>query len=106
MAERYKRIRKKELRGRLSELRKLWNEYDPIGVVEDSDIDDEYDAYVGPHLNLLERGATDTEIFEHIKGKVTGYMGMTWSQHLSAITQLFVLRSREWFDKSPRTKLH
>jgi hypothetical protein len=53
----------------LRELRKLWNEYDPIGVVENSEIDDEYEAYVGPHLSLLEGGASDEAIFDHINEK-------------------------------------
>jgi hypothetical protein len=107
VADRERQLRKKELRSQMRELRKLWNEYDPIGAVENSDIDDEYEAFVGPHLSLLARGVSDEVIFEHIKGEVTGHIGMTWSPYLAEKTKAFVNRSRDWFDsKSIGKKLH
>jgi hypothetical protein len=45
----------------LQEIRKLWNEWDPIGVCpSENDILDEYDFYLKPTLQLLRQ--TDTNL--------------------------------------------
>ena len=51
-------IDKEQSRLRWSEIRKLWNEWDPIGVepFEGGPVD-EYDTYVGQSLRLLEQGS-------------------------------------------------
>jgi hypothetical protein len=44
----------------LQEIRKLWNEWDPIGVCpSENDILDEYDFYLELTLQLLRQTATD-----------------------------------------------
>lgn len=41
----------------------MWCEFDPIGVVNSlAGPDDDYNAYLGPSLRLLERAATVDEI--------------------------------------------
>jgi hypothetical protein len=96
--DRGRRLSKAESRLRWRELRQLWNVYDPIGVADA--VDDEYEAYMGPHMRLLEDKESEDVIFEHIKGQVTGHIGMTWSPGLAERTRAFVAQSREWFNSS------
>ena len=53
-----RRLGKEESRKRWRELRRLWNEFDPIGVMHLADWPlDEYETYCGPCMRLLEQDA-------------------------------------------------
>ena len=68
---------KAESRQRWAALRDLWNEFDPIGVMDDPSAPrDEYDAYVGPTLRLLEAGAGVEEIADYLESVVGERMGL------------------------------
>jgi hypothetical protein len=89
-----RRLTEEDSRARFSELRALWNEYDPIGV---SPPPDEYDTYVGPMLRLLEQGTSEAALAAHVKSEVTGHMGLTWNDYLEERTAAFARRCCQWF---------
>ncbi|MGO9699462.1 MAG: hypothetical protein ACLPX7_09395 [Xanthobacteraceae bacterium] len=93
------RLSKEESRARWRQLRVLWNEYDPIGVVRKSDIgsDQEYESYIGDVLRLLEHEATQEEMVTYLRALVSGHIGLTWSPELAAQTETFAARSRDWY---------
>ena len=75
-----KRLDKKASRQRWRELRDKWNEYDPIGVMDGPDGPrDEYEAYVGPTMRLLERGATVADIVRYLE-QASGHMGLNFDR--------------------------
>jgi hypothetical protein len=75
-----KRLDKQTSRRRWRELRDKWNEYDPIGVMDDPDWPrDEYEAYVGPTLRLLEQGATVEDIVGYLE-EASACMGLNFDR--------------------------
>jgi RNA processing factor Prp31 len=94
-----RRLTKDESRLRYRELRKVWNEFDPIGVLQDADLetDDEYEFYIGPVMRLLENEASQEEIFEYVRVVVTANMAMKWSDRMIADAERFATRCREWY---------
>ena len=71
-----KRLDKENSRQRWRELRDKWNEYDPIGIMDDPDWPrDEYEAYVGPTMRLLEQGVTEEDIVKYLE-EVSVHMGL------------------------------
>jgi hypothetical protein len=58
----------------------LW---DPIGIADEPNAQDEYDSYVGPMFELLMSGALDAELKAHLDWAV-GRMGMDSSRHSDA----------------------
>lgn len=99
MTDPRRRLSKEESRVRWRELRKIWNEFDPIGVLREANLetDGEYEMYIGPLLRLLENEASQEEIFEHVRALVTQNMGRRWSEIMIADTERFVTRCREWY---------
>ena len=82
---------KQQSRQRIAEIRQLWNEWDPIGVVDV--VNDEYDMYLAPTLRLLERGASVEELVEYLNWVTLERMG------LSAVSGPadFAKRLQHWF---------
>ena len=75
-----KRLDKQASRQRWGELRDKWNEYDPIEVMSDSEWPrDEYEAYVGQTMRLLEQGASVEEIVIYLE-EVSGNMGLRFNR--------------------------
>ncbi len=90
-----RRLSKQQSRQRWKELRDLWNEFDPIGVVGDPNWPrDEYEAYCGPTMRLLERDATVSEIVQYLEWVVCDHMELNLD-HQAAET--FALRLQQWF---------
>ena len=59
------------------EVRKLWNEWDPIGACpSENDILDEYDFYLKLTLQLLRQTATTVEIENYLNLVLEEFMGM------------------------------
>ena len=94
-----RRLSKDESRARWRELRKLWNEYDPIGVVDPAEIEvcREYESYVGDVLRFLEKETPSQTIVMYLRQLVTGHIGLPWSSELAARTETFVARCRVWY---------
>lgn len=92
------RLTKEQSRKRWREIRALWCEFDPIGVVNSSSaLDDEYDAYLGPSLRLLERGATVDEIASYLATVTVNHMGLGDSPEAKGARLRFAHRLREWY---------
>ena len=54
----------------------LLNDWDPIGIAEITEAQDEYDAYVSGVYRLLARRAPVREIFEYLWWLETDHMGL------------------------------
>lgn len=75
-----KRLDKTASRQRWGELRDKWNDYDPIGIMDIPNCPrDEYQAYVGRTMRLLEQGASLDEIVAYLE-EVSAYMGLTFDR--------------------------
>jgi hypothetical protein len=60
--------------------------WDPIGVSDEPNAQDEYDGYIGRAFELLVKGGSDEEIIEHLLW-ATERMGMDGSRaSLQAVT--------------------
>lgn len=60
----------------LQEIRKLWNEWDPIGVLPDkNDCLDEYDSYLEATHLLLNEDASINEIEDYLLFVIQKFMG-------------------------------
>ena len=92
-----KRLSKAESRQRWSELRALWNAWDPIGVSGLEGPLDEYDTYVGQTLRLLEASATEAEIVERLSFIVGEYIGLGPTGVAHANPSAFAQQMRAWF---------
>jgi hypothetical protein len=94
-----RRLGKEESRARWRELRILWNEFDPIGVVDAAEVEicREYESYVGDVLRLLEKETPAQTIVAYLHQLVTGHIGLPWSSGLAARTETFVARCRDWY---------
>lgn len=91
-----KRLDKQTSRKRSAELRALWNEYDPIGVMGGPHAPpDEYDSFVGPTLRLLARNADLEEIVSYLES-VNDHIGLVFDQDRAA---LFAARAKHWFQR-------
>jgi hypothetical protein len=82
-------MEKNRIRHVLAEIRKvLWEKWDPIGINGSLEASDEYNGYAGGVYALLQRGATDNEIADYLRGIETGNMGLGRSSgpaHLRAV---------------------
>ncbi|MFD9722595.1 hypothetical protein [Streptomyces sp. NPDC059072] len=58
-------------------LRRLLNEWDPIGVAEDADVRDEYDCMLAPLLRMLRGGADQTAIASFLLHDLEDHFGLT-----------------------------
>jgi len=91
------------------ELRKLWNQYDPIGVFSFDDThdwsDDEYDSYHNIIIKHLNKGSTHEWIVKDVKHAVTVNIGLSWNEHLEKETHIFVSNVLAWFEtKKPELR--
>ncbi len=91
-----RRLEKLESRKRWSELRDLWNEFDPIGVMGDLEWPrDEYESYCGTSMRLLEQNAENKELEAYVRSALDN-MGIGASD--DAI-QNFVKKLKIWFQE-------
>ncbi len=68
---------KANLRADKAKIRKVLMEiWDPIGINEYPEAQDEYDAYIGPVYVLLKRNALDSEIVHYLTEVETQRMGL------------------------------
>lgn len=79
----------------VASLRRLWNEWDPIGVVS-SPTDDEYNGYVEPTFQMLQSNAEASEITRYLEYVVGEHMGMGEEGIKHANPAAFTVRLQEW----------
>jgi len=88
---------KQESRKRWSELRDLWNEFDPIGVMNDPTWPrNEYENYCGPCMRLLEQNSDTSKLIAYILS-AHDHMGL---QGNSEDIHDFATKMQSWFQKN------
>lgn len=93
------RLSKLESRERWRQIRDLWNEFDPIGVMGMPDWPrDEYEAYLGPTLRLLESHATADELQRYLAEVTLDRMGLSESPQFAMSRRQFAKRLRDWYE--------
>jgi hypothetical protein len=81
--------------GKILIRRVFLEEWDPIGVREEPNAQDEYDSYLGGMVSLLERNASTEEIAGYLREIETDCMGLNPNeQNLAAVA--IRLRSLRW----------
>jgi hypothetical protein len=95
-----RRLSKEESRQRYAQGRKLWNEFDPIGVVDAVDVDDEYDSYVGPCLRIVESGKGVPELVTYVRWVVFEHMGLSETLLGQEGIEAFSRKFCEWYRAS------
>jgi len=55
----------------------LLREWDPIGIIDVPEAEDEYDGYVGGVYRLLASGASQDQLVEHLRQIETTRMGLS-----------------------------
>jgi hypothetical protein len=84
---------------RMAQLRALWCEWDPIGVLDDPDWPrDEYDDYMQPTWQLLESGASVSAVAQYLNSVVGESLALGETGVISAKPILFAAKLRDWFD--------
>ena len=78
-----KHARAAEIQRRIRDV--LMQHWDPIGVADFPEAEDEYDSYVGPVYRLLESGASDVEVIEFLYKTETETMGLSRLEKLNQI---------------------
>jgi hypothetical protein len=83
---------------RLAQLRALWCEWDPIGVLDDPDWPrDEYDDYLQPTWQLLESGASVSAIAQYLNSVVGESLALGETGVMSTQPILFAAKLQDWF---------
>jgi hypothetical protein len=84
---------------RWRKVRQLWCQWDPIGVV-DGGIEDEYDAYLGPTLRLLEEDTSVEKIAEYLTHVVGDEMSMGKSGIAFSRPAEFAKKLKHWYSET------
>ena len=81
MAHGRNKYQSRENRQRVREV--LNRHWDPIGVVQNVDSDDEYDSYVGTiYVMLMDARVSEVELEKHLYTTATGHIGLSPSDWL------------------------
>ena len=81
---------------RMSQLRELWCAWDPLGVLHDPDWPrSEYDDYLDPTLDLLDRGGSEQDLEEYLRAATEFTMGLEAGV---ATTKMFASMVISWYD--------
>ena len=79
----------------MRQLRTLWNEWDPIGVVtKPGPVDDEYWGYAGKSMRFLEAG-DEKGLVEYLRWAVLENMGL--SNEPNPSFEEFAKKMHRWF---------
>ena len=99
------RLDKSDSRERWRQVRDLWNEFDPIGVMGMEDWPrDEYESYLGQTLRLLEQNAPPEEIQKYLAFVTLEHMGLNETPQFEMSRRDFAKRLRDWYaEKWPDT---
>jgi hypothetical protein len=99
------KLDKQQSRQRWQEIRNLWCEWDPIGVLSEPGwAQDEYDHYLGPCLRFLEQKAGVEKLTAYLCTIVGNYMGLGQPGLDYANPQDFACKLQQWYsDKWPDT---
>jgi hypothetical protein len=73
----------------------LMDVWDPIGVKDEPNAQDEYDGYVGRLFELLVSDAPDTELIEHLYWAAHDRMGLDSARRSDMLSTVEALRKIE-----------
>jgi hypothetical protein len=82
---------------RFFEARRLWNAFDPIGVVAPGGPEDEYDAYVDPILRLCAQGGDADALRAYAAFVVYESIGMHRQPVMDHAIAEFSKRVHKWY---------
>jgi hypothetical protein len=68
--------RAREIQNQIHEI--LLRDWDPIGIADEPECQDEYQAYVGGLYRLLFGGASPEEVAQHLHQVADNYMGISY----------------------------
>ena len=88
------RLEKEQSRERMRQLRALWNEWDPIGVMPV--VTDEYSTYAGQSMRYLEAGDTK-QLVEYLRWVVLEHMDLPREPATSF--EQFAKTMQQWFSE-------
>jgi hypothetical protein len=92
------RLEKSKSRERWNQIRNLWNEFDPIGVLPaEGGPQDEYEMYLGQALRLLERQAELGELEQYLANVTLDRMGLSETPTSKVRRHHFAKRLQEWY---------
>jgi hypothetical protein len=94
------RPEKEENGKRISGIRVLWNEFDPIGVTVIGELEDEYDSYLGPTLHLLEQKASNDELRRYIASVIFERMGFNENKAWHDRIGNFIKKLQKWYEEN------
>jgi len=87
------------------ECRKLWEQFDPIGVSSfDDDIDGEYDGYIPQTVRLIAAGADRTKLSSFVQNCVYVSMCLQRTPSRDEAIRKFVRKLSDFRDTSPLKK--
>jgi hypothetical protein len=94
------RLTKDQSRERWAEVRELWRRWDPIGVfaIDAEWPKDEYDAYLGPSLRLLESGSSSDALVDFLADVELNRMGLSDTAEAKNSRAQFAAGLQEWFN--------
>ena len=89
------KTRKAEYKRLIEECRRLWNEFDPIGVFDDEDgPDNEYDSYLPHTIKLVQSGADISKLTAYLRSVVHVNIGLgRFPEHR---IEAFAQRLHDW----------
>ena len=94
-----RRLTKADSREPWDQAREMWNEWDPIGVMDDPACPrDEYDAYVAPTLRMLWEAPSESELAKFLSSLVQENMGLPGSSAGAFARKLIEWRETHWAD--------
>jgi hypothetical protein len=99
---------KSKSRERWSQMRRLWNEWDPIGVIPaEGGPQDEYEMYLGQTLRLLEGHTALGELERYLAYVTLDRMGLPETPTGKVSRHHFAKRLQEWYTANwPGTSVH
>lgn len=75
--------------------RVLLDVWDPIGVKDEANAQDEYDGYIGKLFELLKSNALDAELVEHLYWAAHDQMGFEAARRSDMLSTVEALRKIE-----------
>jgi hypothetical protein len=90
---------KDQIQQRIAEMRDLWWQWDPIGVATlPQSLRDEYDAYLGPTLGLLEQRAPLEALVQYLTDVELQTMGLSETAPAKMRRRIFANTLKIWFE--------
>lgn len=84
---------------RFGEMRDLWNQWDPMGLADQNELDI-YRSYLGPSLRLLENAASVEDIADYLDDVLDRDMELDEDDIKKANPKRFASKLKKWFENN------